>query len=470
MLVATASWFRSPAVALPDPLDDVRQAEYRFLARKTVRQVFQDFCQRPNLLLGNLFRLTQQRGDQCLAFDKVVRLSTPAPVADLRVVVRRLAGSRDLVRRRRPRRVALDRKAHLPGRFDNRRPALRPVSDQVVRYPRDPRELSLLAVLFHADAEALLQAPGQGIAVDCPRRLHPGVDRVLMQRPVLAVPVCTGGIENHTMSMKLRIVVPAGAMLEHRGGYVSRQDLDIAVPVTDAGIGAMAQHRLLQRHTRRIVMSLLDLRTQLGIGDGPQGGNTLVSAKGQVETRRAPLTARVLCEFAPAAWGKAVVQPVEVAAVDLAAVGKTEQALRIEPDAVGFLTRRVVLIGMTERALALQVISGRCRLGQGGYHDASLVTTLPDRDTTCPECSWIMTVVALMIPALEIQLFSTSYRNGQAIFTNQGKLRYIYRDRGTKVQRCEKAYTLSDVSARGYRLHERRSRGIWPCLGTWRHT
>ena len=165
----------------------------------------------------------------------------------------------------------------------------------------------------------------------------------------------------------------------------------------------MPQHCFLQRYPSRIVMRPLDLRTQLGIGDRPQGGNTLVRAEGQVETGRAPLAARVLCEFAPAAWGEAVVQPVEVAAVDLAAVGKTEQALRIEPDAVGFLTRRVVLVGMTERALALQVISGRCRLGQGGYHDASLVTTLPDRDTTCPECSWIMTVVALMIPALGIQ-------------------------------------------------------------------
>ena len=44
---------------IADPLDDVGQAEYRFLARKTVRQVFQDFRQRPDLLLGNLFRLAQ---------------------------------------------------------------------------------------------------------------------------------------------------------------------------------------------------------------------------------------------------------------------------------------------------------------------------------------------------------------------------------------------------------------------------
>ena len=228
---------------------------------------------------------------------------------------------------------------------------------------------------------------------------------MLVQRPVLAVPVCPGGIEDHAVGMQLRVVVPAGSMLEHRRRDIGRQHLDLAVPVTDTGIGAMPQHCFLQRYPSRIVMRPLDLRTQLGIGDRPQGGNTLVGAEGHVETRGAPLAARVLCELASGVRREAVIQPVEVAAVDLAAVGKTEQALRIEPDAVGFLTRRVVLVGMTERALALQVISGRCRLGQGGYHDASLVTTLPDRDTTCPECSWIMTVVALTIPALGIPVF-----------------------------------------------------------------
>ena len=52
MLVVTASRFSNPAVALPDPLDDIGQAEHRFLARKAVRQVFQDFRQRPDLLLA----------------------------------------------------------------------------------------------------------------------------------------------------------------------------------------------------------------------------------------------------------------------------------------------------------------------------------------------------------------------------------------------------------------------------------
>ena len=95
-------------------------------------------------------------------------------------------------------------------------------------------------------------------------------------------------------------------------------------------------------------MSLLYLRTQFRIGDRPQGGDTLVGTEGQVETRGAPLASRVLCELASGVRCEAVIQPVEVAAVDLAAVGKTEQALRIEPDAIRFFTRCVVLVGMTK--------------------------------------------------------------------------------------------------------------------------
>ena len=230
------------------------------------------------------------------------------------------------------------------------------MSDQVLGHACDPRELSILPILFDADAETLLEAPCHGIAVDRSRRLHPGVDRVLVQCPVLAVPVCPGGIEDHAVGMKLRVVVPAGSMLEHRRRYIGGQHLDPAVPVTDAGIGAMPQHCLLQRYPSRIVMRPLDLRTQLGIGDRPQGRDTLVGAEGHVETRGTALAARILCELSSGVRREAVIQPVEVAAVDLAAIGKSEQALRIEPDAVRFFSRRVVLVGMTEGALALQVV------------------------------------------------------------------------------------------------------------------
>ena len=152
-------------------------------------------------------------------------------------------------------------------------------------------------------------------------------------------------------------------------------------------------------------MRPLDLRTQLGIGDRPQSRDALIGAEGHVQTGRSPLAARVASEFTPGVRCEAVIQPVEVAAIDLAAVRKSEQAIRIEPDAIRFFSRCVVLIGMTKGALALQVIRSRCGLGQSGYHDASPVTTLPDRDTTWPEYSRNMTVVALMIPALGIPVF-----------------------------------------------------------------
>ena len=137
---------------------------------------------------------------------------------------------------------------------------------------------------------------------------------------------------------------------------------------------------------------------------------------------------------------EAVIQPVEVAAVDLAAVGKAEQAMRIEPDAIRFFSRSVVLVGMSEGALAFQVIRGRCRLGQSGYHDASPETTLPDRDTTWPEYSCNMTVVALMIPAFKIPLSNRRfnemvtcdlYKSGQSSLTFIGI-------NVPGVQRCEK--------------------------------
>ena len=79
---------QQPGGGVANPLDDVRQAEDCFLAREAVRQVFQHCRQSADLLLGNLFRLTQERGDQCLAFDKGVRLATPTAVANFRVIIR----------------------------------------------------------------------------------------------------------------------------------------------------------------------------------------------------------------------------------------------------------------------------------------------------------------------------------------------------------------------------------------------
>ena len=247
------------------------------------------------------------------------------------------------------------------------------MAGQVFRHARDAGEPGVLAILLHAEAEALLQAPGQGIAVEGAGRLHPGVDRVLVQRPVLAVGMGPGGIEDDAMGMELGIVVTARAVLEHRGGDIGRQHFYLAplvadTGVADAGKAAMAQHRLFQGGPRGIVVRPLDLRPQFGIGDRPQGRDALVGAEGQVETGRAPLAAGIAGQPAAAVRGEAAVEAMEIAAVDRAAVGQSEQAHRVEPDAVRLLAGGVVFVGMPERALALQVIGRRGGLGQRGYH------------------------------------------------------------------------------------------------------
>ena len=87
----------------------------------------------------------------------------------------------------------------------------------------------------------------------------------------------------------------------------------------------------------------------------------------------------------------------EVAAIDLAAVGKTEQACRVEPDPVRLFARGVVLIGMPEGALALEVIRGRCRLGQSRYHDAGSATAWPAAATSSTMCNQHMINLASII-------------------------------------------------------------------------
>ena len=336
-----------------------------------LRQVLQNGRQRAELLLGDRFSLAKQLRQQKLALDEAAGFVPPAPVADLRVVVGRFSGPRDLVRRRRARRVAFHLEAHVLCRIDDGRAPLRPVCGKVFRNPYDARELSLPAVLLHADTEAPVQVPGEGIAVDRARRLDPAVDRVLMQGTPLAVLMGPGCVEDQAVGVELRVVVAAGAVLEHGRGHIGGQRLDRTVRVADAGVAAVAEDRLFQRHTRRVVVGLLDLAAQAGIGDGPQGGDALVRAEGHVETGRAPLAAGVARELARAVGRKTVIEAVELAAVDLRPVVQVEQALGVEPDPVRLLARRVVLVGMAEGALALQVVRGGRRLGQGRYHGAA---------------------------------------------------------------------------------------------------
>ena len=333
-------------------LHDVRKPEHRLFPGQALRQRFQHGGEIAHLLLGDDFRLAHQLRDQHFALTEAQGLLAPAPVPHLRVVVGRLARSGDLVRRRRPRRIAFDLEAHVIGGALNRRTPLRPVRREVFRHACDPGELPVPAVLLQGETEALLKVPGEGIAVDRARRFHPTIDRVLMERPPLAVLVRPGGIEDHAVGVKLRVVVPAGAVLEHRRHEIRRQNLNLPAAVADAGPGTVPEHRLFQRHPRGIVVGLLDLTAQLGIGDGPQGRHALVGREGHVEAWRALPAAGVPGEPARAVRREAVIEAVEVAGIRLAAVLQAEQAVGVEPHPVWFLARRVVLVGMAERALA----------------------------------------------------------------------------------------------------------------------
>ena len=132
--------------------------------------------------------------------------------------------------------------------------------------------------------------------------------------------------------------------------------------------GAIPQHRLGQCGTGCVVMRALDQRTQLRVSDSPQGGDALVGAEGHVETGRARLASGIARQPFAAVGGEAMIEPVELSAIDPATVGKPEQAAGVPPHAMGFLARRVVLVGMAERALALKVIGRRGHLGQRRYH------------------------------------------------------------------------------------------------------
>ena len=169
------------------------------------------------------------------------------------------------------------------------------------------------------------------------------------------------------MGMKLRVVLAAGAMLEHRAHDVRRHDPG-SISFLKPRPGAIPQHRLGQCGTGCVVMRALDLRTQLRIGDSPQGGDALVGAERHVEAGRALLASGIARQPFAAIGGEAMIQPVELSAIDPAAVGKPEQAAGVPPHAIRFLARRVVLVGMTEGALALKVIGCRGHLGQRRYH------------------------------------------------------------------------------------------------------
>ena len=348
-------------------LHHVRPAEDRFLARKMGGQVVEPVGQRPDRLAGDVDLVSGHRGDQLLPLAVTLGFSPPAAVAYLRVVVVGLALARDLVDPRHPRGIAERGNAELPRhRYDGLAP-LRPERLEVVRHARDAGELIGGAVLLHPDAQPLLQLPRQVRAEHRPGRLLPAVDRVLVMGTPLAVLVRPGHVENRAVDVKLRVVLPARAV-DEGGAHQVRLGGPAHAALLDARIAAMPEHRVFQRRPRRGRRHRLDLQAHLRLGDGPEGGHALVHREGHVDAGGTVGAAGPAHQLAGPVGREAVVKALELSGVDLDAVLHPEQALGVEPGAVRLLARRVVLVGMPEGALALQVVLGRRHLPDGGYH------------------------------------------------------------------------------------------------------
>ena len=442
-------------------LHHVRAPEYRLLPRQVGGKIVKPGGQLPDRLPRDLHVMPCHGGDQFLALDEALRFLPPAAVAYLGIVVVGLTRPRQLVDSSHARGIAERRNAQLSGLGDDRLPPLRPGDLQVLRHADDAGEPGIGTVLLDRHAEALAEVPGQGVAVDGARSLGPAVDRVLVHGPPLAVLTGAGRVEDDAVGMKLRVVLPAGAVLEHRHRDIGRQDPDLPLPVPDPRIRAVAEHRLFQRHPGGVVVRFLDPGPKRRIGDGPERRHALVGREGHVDTRRTPVAARVPGEPAGAVRREAVIEPMKVAAVDLAAVLKAEQALGVEPHPVRFLSRRVVLVGMPERALALQVVRGRGSLGEGGYHGA---VSLPGR-----YAATILARRAIVASAAgRIFIGFRSLHNG--VVTSISCRLYhplCFSATGTLVHRCAKAFYHLHGYRQGDSLHITGSRAGTRTEGAW---
>ena len=138
--------------------------------------------------------------------------------------------------------------------------------------------------------------------------------------------------------------------------------------VTDAGIGAM-RSTVSSRATRAASLCARSISERSPGADYAHKAETLLSAlkvMSRPAERRSLPALRV--SRSPPVFGRSRDTAGGSHCYRPCRRRKSEQALRIEPDAIRFFARRVVLVGMAEGALALQVIRGRGRLGEGRYH------------------------------------------------------------------------------------------------------
>ena len=271
----------------------VRAAEHRLLAREIGWQTVQPVGEFAHRLARDIDLVPRHGSDQLLALGKVLGLAPPAPVTDLGVVVVGLAGPGQLVHPGQTRRVAQRRDAELARpRHDSLAP-LRPVAQQILRHAGDARELGVRPVLFHTNPETVPQVPGEVGAEHGARGLLPAIHGILVVRPVLAVIMGPGEVEESAMDMELGIVLTAGAVGEG-GPHQVRRHRPLDAVLGDTRIAAIAEHRVLQSRARGGHRHAFDLGAHTGICDGPQRGDALVHRKRHVDARGAFVAARPL--------------------------------------------------------------------------------------------------------------------------------------------------------------------------------
>ena len=285
----------------------VRAAEHRLLARQMLRQTVETIGEFADRLARDLHLVPRNGGDQLLALGEGRGLAPPAPVADLGVVVVRLASPGQLVHSRQTRGVAECWNTELSRPRHDRLAPLRPVAQQILRHALDARELGVRPVLLHAHPETVPQVPGEIGAEHGARGLLPAVHGVLMVCPALAVIMGPGEVEDGAMDMELGIVLPAGAVGKSSAHQV-RGHRPLDAVLGDTRIAAIAEHRVLQSRARGGHRHAFDLGPHIRLGDGPQRGDALVHREGHVDARGAFVAARPLHQLARAVGGEAVVK------------------------------------------------------------------------------------------------------------------------------------------------------------------
>ena len=148
---------------------------------------------------------------------------------------------------------------------------------------------------LHADPEACSQMPGKTAAVDRTGCFSPAVERVLVQRPEFAVLVGAGDVQDGAVGMQVRVAGAALTVLPHPRYDVGEHHFLTVSAMT--GGGAVTPHGELERVSGRIVVGALDVGAELRPRDGPERGDALVGAEGEVEAGGAVLLARVLREL-----------------------------------------------------------------------------------------------------------------------------------------------------------------------------